>query len=451
VDGSGAAVANPTILVDGSAIEGTVAHVPIEVFPIRVSASAPGYEEASLIVNEPPADPVRLELVPVVLTGTVTTDSGVPLPETIVHLGAVEASTGSDGSFELSPAVPGTVTFDRPAWLSTTAEWGGEDGALDVTLEPRVVRAIHAVSGLPAGDLWSPFLDIADRTEINAVVLDVKDESGVIRYASNVPLATEAGAVRASFDLGDAVAQIHDHGLYAIGRVVSFEDPIMANAQPDLAIRNGSKPLRKGSQAFLDPTDPAARAYVMDLATEACKDGFDEIQFDYIRFPTGLRSTMSLDGDGPYAGSDGQTQRVETIRSFLDEARATLHDLGCAVSADVFAIVLSTQNDQGIGQRPEDTGAAVDVLSPMVYPDHYSDGWIGFDKPADHPYAVVENALADGIGRIPPTTIMRPWIADFNYSAKSVRAEIDAAASFDLGWMLWNPGSRVTEGALEDQ
>jgi len=446
VDAHGHPIADPDVTIGATKSDGEALVKPGG-FPVEVEASAAGYLPASTMVMLPPTDPVILQLDPVVLRGTVTTTSGVPLDDAMVSLGSATSSTGPDGSFELSPAVPGTVLIARPAWVPIDVEWDGATNALDVQLDSRVVKAIHAVSSLPRGDRWEPFLDIADRTEINSVVFDIKDESGKIRYESQVPLAAEVGAVDPAYRLDDVVAEMHDRGLYVIGRVVSFEDPVVASARPDLAIRAGSKPLRKGSQAFLDPTDPDARAYNIDLATEACRAGVEEIQFDYVRFPTGLTSGMSLDGDGIYVGSNGQADRLEVISSFLEEARAVLHPLGCALSADVFAIVLSTRNDQGIGQRPEEIGAQVDALSPMIYPDHYSDGWIGFDTPADHPLAVVENALTDGMPRLQPTTIMRPWIADFNYGASSVRAEIAAAG--DLGWMLWNPGSRVTEQALE--
>jgi hypothetical protein len=448
LDTEGRAIENSDITVEGVRVDGEALVSPGD-FPVEVEASAPGYRPASTLLTGPPTGPVALQLDPVVLRGTVASGSGTVLPDAIVRLGSTTVVSGSDGSFELSPAVPGIVSVRRPAWMPTDIEWDGSTVTLDVQLAQRVVRATHAVSRLPSGDLWESFLDIADQTDINAVVFDVKDESGVIRFQSEVPLAIEVGAVEPAYRLDEVVAEMHERGLYVIGRVVSFEDPVVASVRPDLAIRVGSRAFRRGGQAFLDPTSPNARGYNIDLAVEACMAGVDEIQFDYVRFPTGLTGRMTMDGDGVYVGSAGQADRLAVIGSFLEEARSALHPLGCAISADVFAIVLSTQNDQGIGQRPEEIGAQVDVLSPMIYPDHYSDGWIGFASPADHPYAVVENALADGMPRLPSTAIMRPWIADFNYGASSVEAEIGAAESFDLGWMLWNPGSRVTESALE--
>ncbi|GBE22538.1 hypothetical protein BMS3Bbin01_01913 [bacterium BMS3Bbin01] len=449
LDTAGSTISRADITIAGESVaDGEEFGVLRNEFPVTVTVSAGGYYPTSLSVPEPPETPVRVRLVPVVFRGRVATASGDALSDATVRLGDLGTTTGADGTFELLPAVPGTVTVERPAWLPVEVEWDGAETPLEIALEPRIVRAIHATMWLPGRDLWGPFLDLADRTEINAVVLDIKDESGLIAHRSEVPLALDVGAVSGSYALDDAIGAIHARGLYAIGRVVSFEDPVVAKERTDLAILRGSKPYRQGSQAFLDPTDPAARRYNIDVAIEACKAGIDEIQFDYVRFPTGLTAAMSLDGDGVYVGSDGQEARLGAIGTFLAEAREALHPLGCAVSADVFAIVLSTRNDQGIGQRPEEIGAEVDALSPMIYPDHYSDGWMGYDKPADHPFAVVDRALADGTSRIGPTTIMRPWIADFNYGAASVRAEIDAVEGYGLGWMLWNAGSRHTEGAL---
>jgi hypothetical protein len=449
VDTAGGVVDGAEVTIAGQRATAGEAGVLRRDFPVEVTVSADGYEPAAVTVPDPPDAPVQVELTPIVLQGRVTSSAGVALSDATVRLGDAEVTTGLDGTFALAPAAPGTVTVERPAWMPAEVEWSGGTVPLHVTLEARVVRAIHAVMWLPDGDLWEPFLDLASRTQINSIVLDIKDESGVVAHDSQVPLALEVGAVSGAYRLQDAVAQIHERGLYAIGRVVSFEDPVMAAARTDLAIRNGSKPYRQGSQAFLDPTDPEARTYNIDLAVEACQAGIDEIQFDYVRFPTGLSSSMSLDAKGVFVGSDGQQNRLDAISGFLEQAGDALHPLGCAVSADIFAIVLSTQNDQGIGQRPEEIGRAVDALSPMIYPDHYSDGWIGFDKPADHPFAVVDNALASGTPRLVGSTIMRPWIADFNYGAADVRAEIDAVESYDLGWMLWNAGSRHTEAALE--
>jgi len=140
---------------------------------------------------------------------------------------------------------------------------------------------------------------------------------------------------------------------------------------------------------------------------------------------------------------------VATISSFLSEAVDILHPLGCAVAADIFGFLTTAQGDGGIGQRWEDMAQVVDVASPMVYPSHYDDGWYGFDEPNDNPGAMVRNALGDGVERLPRSVIVRPWLQDFGYTAAQVRAQIDSAEEYGLGWMLWNATSEVTTGAIK--
>lgn len=443
-DSDGVSLPGAEVRIAG--VAATTVDVLAEDLPITVEVARSGYAPTARDVLAPGTVTVALD--PVRLHGRVVGESGVPLADARVSLGDETAVSGSDGTFEIAPAVPGVLTVQRPGWLPATVDWSGGD--VEVTIRPRIVKALHAVMWLPGQDAWESFLGLADRTEINAVVLDVKDESGLVAHTSQVPLANDVDAVVGRYELASVVRELHSRGLYVIGRVVSFEDPVMASARPDLAIRRGDRAYRKGSQAFLDPTDADARGYALDLAVEACEAGMDEVQFDYVRFPTGMTPAMHLDGAGVYVGAEGQGPRLAAIATFLSAARDALHERGCAVSADIFAIVLSTKNDQGIGQRPEELSAVVDALSPMIYPDHYSNGWIGFADPADHPFAVVDNAMAAGTPLIAPTAIMRPWIADFNYGPASVRAEIDAVEKYGSGWMLWNPGSRHTEGALNE-
>jgi hypothetical protein len=194
---------------------------------------------------------------------------------------------------------------------------------------------------------------------------------------------------------------------------------------------------------FLDPTDPAARAYALDLAVEACSLGVDEIQFDYVRFPDSRPETVHFDG--------GVTidVRTEAIRSFLRTAVEVLHAEGCAVAADVFGFVTSVEDDGGIGQNWIDVTSVVDVASPMLYPSHYGAGWFGYESPNDHPAPVVDRALVDGLDRLSRQVVVRPWLQDFGYNSSQVRAQIEVAEAHGLGWMLWNAFSNVTVDALD--
>jgi hypothetical protein len=201
-------------------------------------------------------------------------------------------------------------------------------------------------------------------------------------------------------------------------------------------------PFESRGQYFLDPTDADARAYALRLAEEACAMGVDEIQFDYVRFPDQRSETTVFDG--------GSTEdvRISTIVTFFEEAIALLHPNGCAVGADVFGFTTRAEDDGGIGQRWPDVTQIVDVVSPMVYPSHYDTGWYGFDNPNDHPGPMVSNALEDGLARLARNVVVRPWLQDFGYTSDQVRAQIESAEEYGLGWMLWNAESNVTTAAL---
>ena len=426
-----------------------------EEVPIVVTAFAPGFHEATSNLEVFSEDPVLISLRPVVLPGRVANAAGEGIEGAAVELGGAEAISGVDGSFRLERVVAGEAVVSRPAWMPAAVTWDGVTGRLDVVLEPRMVKALHITGWTPQNsEAWNGLLSLADNTEINSLVVDLKDESGRVYYLSNVPLAEEVGATREFYQLADIVEQVEQHDLYMIGRIVTFQDPVAARARRDLAVRNADgTPFHKGDQYFLDPTDPVARQYALDLAAEACGAGVDEIQFDYVRFPDGFGSSVQFDGGTAYLGAyndpESGAARVAVIAAFLQQARELVNPMGCAVAADVFAIVLSVPDDQGIGQRTEDFSEVVDVISPMIYPDHYSDGSFGYQKPFDYPGEVIDSALAAGMPRVQSTAIMRPWLADYYYGPLEVRAEIDAAEEYGIGWMLWNANSNHTSGALK--
>jgi hypothetical protein len=422
---------------------------------IPVTAGFPGFHDAVASLEVFSDDPLVVALEPVVLTGQVVTTGGSGIPGTTVRLGSIEAVTGPAGAFALERVVPGDISAQRPAWLPASVSWDGTAENVEITLEPRTVKALHVTGWVPQNpEAWNELLDLAETTEINSLVVDLKDESGRVYYPSAVPLAEEVGATREFYQLTDIVEQLNERDLYMIGRLVTFQDPVAARARTDLAIQNpNGTPFEKNGQYFLDATDPNARRYALDLAQEACAAGVHEIQFDYVRFPDGFGDSVVFDGGTAYLGAyndpEAGAARVAVISAFLQEARDLLNPMGCAVSADVFAIILSVPDDQGIGQRPEEISEVVDAISPMIYPDHYSDGSFGYEKPFDFPGEVVGAALAAGMPRLGEIAIMRPWLADYYYGPAEVRAEIDAAEAFELGWMLWNANSNHTPDALE--
>ncbi len=458
VDDAGVSMVGARVDFEGFVTETDAAGVASTVWEdiqIEVVAAAPGFHDATANLEEFSDDPIQMTLQPVVLAGRIVDSDGDGVGGATVGLGEVVAISDVDGSFRLERVVAGEMTVARPAWMPATVDWDGVAAEMEIALEPRTVRALHVTGWTPQNtEAWDGLLSLADSTEVNALVVDLKDESGRVYYESAVPLAQEVGATREFYQLSELIEEVEQHDLYMIGRLVTFQDPVAARARVDLAITNSDgTPFEKNGQYFLDPTDASARQYALDLAEEACMAGVHEIQFDYVRFPDGFGSSVRFDGGAAYLGAYNDPAagdaRVGVIAAFLNQARDLLNPLGCAVSADVFAIILSVPDDQGIGQRTEDLSGAVDAISPMIYPDHYSDGSFGYATPFDNPGGVIDAALAAGMPRLQATAIMRPWLADYYYGPSEVRAEIDAAEKYGIGWMLWNANSNHTAGALK--
>jgi hypothetical protein len=440
VDGpvEGAVIQAPS----GSATTASEGLAPLSLEPpVSLTVTAPGYQTGVFQVDGvPPEGPLGLQLDPVVLNGRVTDPRGTGVAGATVRAGGREANTSDMGSFELTAVVPGPVEVSKIAWETATAEWDGSEGRFEITMSPFLVRGLRVnseVAGAPAD--FDAILQMIEGTTINTLAFDTKQESGMVMYDSQVPDARSTGAVVAFYDLSSVLAKAKAQGLYTITRIVTFQDEYWASANPDHAITDSStgEPWRnQRGLAWMDPTDRQAWEYPLALAAEACDLGFDEIQFDYVRFPT--------DGDISTASYDQEVDaslRVETIAAFLKEAQTRLHAKGCAVSADIFAIVLSVPDDQGLGQRVEELSHSVDALSPMIYPSHYSPGWLGFADPNAHPADVVGEALASGLPKLEGGAVLRPWLQSFYYDAAQIGAEIDQAESNGLGWLLWNAAS----------
>jgi hypothetical protein len=409
-----------------------------------LEVSAPGHVAQKVTLAERPDGIFDVVLKARVLRGRVTDGSGTPVEAVQVVAGPASGVTDEEGRFNLRGAEPGRVRVSRPAWLETSFDWDGGVGEAVVEIEPFVARAVH-ISGEAAGNDMDHFFKMAEGSELNALMLDLKDESGLVWYDTEDPVAVEVGAVRGAYDLSDIAARAKEADLYLIGRLVVFTDPTAAIRKPSMAVWDSAqnRPYNSDGQYFLDPTDPDARAYGLGLAVEACEMGVDEIQFDYVRFPDQRNEEAVFD-----LGISLEI-RTSTITDFLREAVAVLHPMGCAVAADVFGFTTAPGTDDGgIGQRWEDVTEVVDVASPMVYPSHYASGWYGYENPNDHPGPMVTRAIEDGLERLPRSVVVRPWLQDFGYTADQVREQIESAERFGLGWMLWNARSNVTVDAL---
>jgi hypothetical protein len=416
----------------------------------RLVLVAAGYNSVTVTVSDRSARMVEAMMEPTMLRARVVDHEGRPVEGARVTVGDRWEVTGSDGRAVVRHAEPGRVVVWRPAWSGSEHVWDGGPGELTASVDPLVVRAVHVgVDVARDPGLWEGFVRMAEETELNGIMLDLKAEEGYIYYDSQVDLARRIDAVDPLFNLAEIARQLGDLDLYLIGRIVAFQDPVAARRAPELAVWNvqDAAPYQKNGQYFLDPTDPAARGYALDLAEEACRLGVDEVQFDYVRFPDGYPEWAAFDG-GISPGSEYQEARVATLKGFLQDARDRLHPLGCAVAGDVFGFVTTAADDGGIGQEWVEMTKALDVVSPMLYPSHYASGWWGFADPNEHPYEVVRNALQDGLDRLESGTVIRPWLQDFGYTPAQVRSQIDAAEEFGFGWMLWNAKSNVSVEAL---
>jgi hypothetical protein len=299
-------------------------------------------------------------------------------------------------------------------------------------------------------------VDLANRTEINAFVIDVK-EGGEISWKSKVALARKIGSDQPYIRDPRALLQkLKDNNIYPIARIVVFKDKNLSNAKPDWAIRrsDGSAWKDRDGNTWVDPYNKDVWNYNIAIAKEAIEMGFAEVQWDYIRFPDVPGSMMAT---AVFPAKTGKMTMQDNIRAFMLYAREQLASYKVPITADVFGLTVSVGNDLGIGQKWEKMSDAVDVLLPMVYPSHFARGSYGIPVPNAAPYATVKKAMDYAVKRsakIEHAAEIRPWLQDFTlgkprYSAAYVRAQIQA--TYDAGltdWVLWNPGSNYTEAAL---
>jgi hypothetical protein len=295
-------------------------------------------------------------------------------------------------------------------------------------------------------------LSLVDQTEINAIVIDVKDATGYVSYSTDVPLAKQLGLIDKRIpDIDALIATLRQHNITPIARIVCFNDPLLAKKMPSLAVKSKSTGANwkdnKGSM-YTNPYNRQVWEYLTELGEDAARHGFREIQFDYVRFPSDGKISDTL-----YPGAD--SSKEDAIAGFLGYARERLEKLGVWVSADVFGLTVHVNDDMGIGQKVEKVAANVDIVCPMVYPSHYYAGSYGIAKPNAAPYDIVSYAMQDAKKRLPGTgALVRPWLQDFTlgspaYGVTQVKDEIKAVEDQGFNeWILWNAGVKYTAGAL---
>ncbi|MFV1970516.1 MAG: putative glycoside hydrolase [Acidimicrobiia bacterium] len=446
-----------TVRIDGEPVSAAPDDAPTITWtksPIEIEATADGFETFTFTVEDfPDAARIEVRLEPVVLQGRVTSETGRPLPGVKVSLGSVTDQTDNEGRFSLERAEPGTIQLVRPAWLPGEYSWDGSFDRYDMSMAPRVVRAIRiSPQDLLDSEQWQKLLALADGTGINGLVVDLKTEDGTVVYRTEVATANAIGAVSSYFDLSDVTQAARERGLYLIGRIGVFQDDFFAADQPDRAVLNedGSLWRSRNGIAWLDPSDPASFEYSIALAEEACRSGFDEIQFDYVSYPFGGDvSTAVFDGDY------NQEVRVASINAFLTRAYSILHPMGCTVSSTLFGIVLESGTgelaDEGIGQSPGPMSRIVDVLAPTLYSTNYRAGWMGFEDPNEYAVEIVDAALRGGSGKLDGYGYLRPWLQTWAISEADQRAVQSAVSAEGMGWMLWSNSASYSRDALPEK
>jgi len=408
----------------------------------------------------PPPRPVVTSDVPWPsrVSGRVLDPERQPVAGAAVAADGRELQADSEGSFTLVELPPGTpVIVKVPGYERIILEPTSKP--IEVVLKPLNVKAAYLTYfGVADRGIRGRVVDLLEKTELNGVVIDVKGDRGWIPYRTEVRAALAAGAQGPVIirDFEELIAGLKSKGVYTIARIVTFKDNVLAHARPELAIidtRTGGPWVDNERLAWVDPFREETWTYNIEIAKEAARKGFDEIQFDYVRFPTDGRLAATQ-----YAKPVTRQSRLATISGFLARARRELGPLGVFVAADTFGYTAFNETDSDIGQRIEELAPHLDFICPMVYPSGYHLGIPGYRNPVIHPYQVVFESVRLIRKRAGDRPVrVRPWIQDFKdyafdrrmFGPTEIRAQTsgadDAGAS---GWMLWNPRNSYTAAAL---
>ena len=275
---------------------------------------------------------------------------------------------------------------------------------------------------------------ILTNTDVNTLVIDVKTDNGHILFDTEIDEVIYLNNERVKFTKNDLQELREIKDIYLVGRLVVFQDPLFAKVFPNEAVFDSrlNKPYSQNGQFFLDPSSKKAQDYIINIAIESCRLGFDEIQYDYIRYPDSSSKFMQFDTKNDFEN------RVSNINSFLSKSRQLLHNEGCLLSADTFGYILTNKQDGGIGQNLETIVENVDFISPMVYPSHYTNGSFGYQNPNEHPYEVITAALTDALDRGVDKDKIRPFLQGFWHSNEDIRNNIKAASDLEMDWLIWN-------------
>lgn len=422
-----------------------------------LTISRAGYDNLITLFDGNGSHEYRLR--PNLVRGRVVDDeNGQPLSGVSVFHGERFTTTDAQGEYSLAPVGANARLMLLLSGYARERIEVGRSTTVNVRLKRQIIKGAY-LSFYAAG--WQPrrdqLLSLIDNSELNAVVIDVKGDVAKVLYPTNVSLAREIGAdEKLVDDIDGLLADLKKRQIYTIARIVVFKDDLLAKARPEWAVQmtNGGPFIDWEDLRWTDPFRREVWEYNIALAEEAARHGFDEVQFDYVRFPT--------DGDVGnvvYSQQSTDENRQAALEGFLALARARLRPLGVFISADTFGWTLIRQDDMGIGQHIEAMAQYLDYLSPMVYPSTWGPGSLDVPYPPAAPGDIVQKSVGFGVERLKPipTIKVRAWLQDFDdygprklsYNAPEVRAQIDAAtAAGSYGWLLWNSVSLYTGEAL---
>lgn len=373
----------------------------------------------------------------------VDASTNAPIAGATITLGGQTVLTDAEGQYRIAgAALPVQVRatgYRREAVLPAST-------APTIRLTPLAPKALYlTVYGIGAPFLRDPALDVIERSGLDALVIDLKGDRGYIPYPSALPLAAKNGALvlRTIPNLKELAATLKARGIYLIARIVVFKDDPLVKLHPEWAVHAAGGAVWKDREglSWIDPYRKEAWDYTLGVAEEAAAAGFDEIQFDYVRFP---------DAQGlVFAQPTNESSRVEAITGFLREARRRLVPYNVFTAIDVFGYVCWNRDDTGIGQRLEDLASVVDYISPMLYPSSFQFGIPGVRNPIANPYEIVHRSLEEATSRTLGTSVRyRPWLQAFpdyafggqQFGADEIGKQTKAARDAgSVGWMLWNP------------
>ncbi|MGD8192604.1 putative glycoside hydrolase [Brevibacillus ginsengisoli] len=328
------------------------------------------------------------------------------------------------------------------------------------------VKGIYLSGRSAGGEKFNKLLQFVRETELNSMVIDMKEDEGKVTYRSSIPLVKTLQSDQKRFisDIDSIIQTMRDHHIYPIARIVCFKDPLLATRKMDWAMHKTQGGLWRDAQGVLwiDPYRVEVWDYNVQLAKEAAMKGFKEIQFDYVRFPT---NGQKVDQEVAFYQPDGKKKK-QLIADFLAYARKELEPFHVYISVDVFGLVPSVSDDMGIGQQWEYLSEQADYISPMMYPSHYANGTYGIKVPDAQPYATIVAGLRDAKRKNnlmrqqkKNTAVIRPWYQDFTarwlknhmtYGSKQVREQIQAGYAVGVDqYLIWDATNTYSKAAWE--